>query len=481
MSSSTSKPSSNVIVTSAAATVAAVSAYFIVYKRRSNDTERSNLPPMAKVGVFETLKGISFDPIFLTDVAEKLNSYIYRLPVASIFGYSHLVCVGEPKVSKAILADQTTIRPVDIYKAFDAVTSNVASILTSDEKDWHSRRKGVAPAFATKHVRRMNEVAAKKVEEWIETKLSKFIQNDKAFDVGEEMIDITLSTIAEAAFEYKISDTEKQMFLRESGLCFEEFGEKSFFNPFRPLFGFFLKDRQRAFVASSRIKEFALKIINEYRNCENPTKDTIIELIVKNKAYENDEQRAADVIILFVAGHDTTAYSIAWTLKELAKNPLEQQKLRDSLARSEQDKWHQSDVLRKIVKEGMRLHPVAARGAIRVVKKDFVSDSGSLIPKDSLIFLPINMATWNTKVFDDANEFIPSRWDDPSEDMNDAFLPFAAGKQNCVGQSLANAEMHNVIPKICSKCELELYSEGEARYSLTYQPYKTLLKAKYIN
>ena len=481
MSSSISKPSSGIIVTSAAA-VAAVSAYFIIHKRRSNDTKRSKLPPMAKVGVFETLKAISADPLFFVNLAEKLNSsYIYRLPIASILGYSHLVCVGEPKVAKAIFVDQSTIRPVAIYKAFDPVTFNTASIISSDGEYWHSRRKGVAPAFATKHVKRMNEVAATKVEEWIETKLSKYIQNDKAFDVGEEMISITLSTIAEAAFEYKITDYEKQMFLHESFLSFEEFGEKSFFNPFRPLFGFFLKERQRAFVASSRLKEFALKIIDEYRNCENPTKDTIIERIVTNKAYENDEQRAADVIILFIAGHDTTAYSIAWTLKELAKNPLEQQKLRDSLASSEQDKWHQSDVLRKIIKEAMRLHSVAATGTVRVVKKDFISDSGSLIPKESLVFLPINMAMCNSKVFDDANEFIPSRWDDPSEDMNDAFLPFAAGKQNCVGQSLANAEMHNVIPKICSKFELEVECEGETRYNLTYQPYKTFLKAKHIN
>ena len=79
------------------------------------------------------------------------------------------------------------------------------------------------------------EEEATKVEEWIDTiLLSKWIQNEKAFfDAGgEETRIMILSMIVKAAFEYKISDNEKHMFLHETGLCFEEFSENSFYtNP----------------------------------------------------------------------------------------------------------------------------------------------------------------------------------------------------------------------------------------------------------
>ena len=99
-------------------------------------------------------------------------------------------------------------------------------------------------------------------------------------------------------------------------------------NPLRKPFGFFIKERRRAHVAADRLELLAFKIMNRYKKCNNPSKDTsIIDHIMKNDAYQNDNERAADVTTLLIAGHDTTAYTIAWIVKEVAKNPKEQEKL----------------------------------------------------------------------------------------------------------------------------------------------------------
>ncbi len=479
--------------TSTSAIIIGVGAYLIFLLKKEklpllsskNDGKqeepKKSLPPMAQMGFFHALKELNGDslPSFVMEVARDLHSYIYRLPIGFVMGYANLILIGEPKVAKAIFNDPSTTKPIALYAPFDPMTGG-ASILTSNGSFWHSRRKGVAPAFATKHVKRMNEVASQKVDEWIETKLAKFIEDGQAFDIGEEMIDVTLSTISEAGFEYKITNEDKKIFKDECALGFDEFVNKSSFNPLRPYLSMFLKDRRRALVAASKLQQFALKIIDEYRKLENPIKDTLIDRIMNNTVYKNDKERAADIIVLFIAGHDTTAFTIAWILLELAKHPEEQKKLRTSLASLAREKWHQSHELRNITKEGMRLHPVAAGGAARVVQKDFVSDSGCLIPRGSLAFFPINLSTCNPNVFKDAEKFIPSRWDKPTDDMNDAYLPFAAGKQNCVGQSLANAEIHSVIPKICAQFELEVESEGTEKFLLTLQPHKAMLKAKRV-
>merc|ERR1739842_254510 len=135
-------------------------------------------------------------------------------------------------------------------------------------------------------------------------------------------------------------------------------------------------------------------------------------------------------------------------------------------------------VLRNVVREVMRLYPVAAAGSARVIGKDFETPQGYILPKGSLVFMPYFVAHRNKEVFgDDADSFIPSRWENPSEEMNKAFLPFAAGKQNCIGQSLAMAEMLNIVPRIIAEFELELVDEGIIEYFVTLKPRNVMVKA----
>merc|ERR1712232_378568 len=92
-------------------------------------------------------------------------------------------------------------------------------------------------------------------------------------------------------------------------------------NPIRKMLGLFIPERRQAHLAAQRIEKFSMKLMNVYRQAENPTKDTIIDRIMKNDAYENDHQRAAEITSLLTAGHDTTAFTISWILRELARHP----------------------------------------------------------------------------------------------------------------------------------------------------------------
>ena len=99
------------------------------------------------------------------------------------------------------------------------------------------------------------------------------------------------------------------------------------------------------------------------------------------------------MLIILVAGHDTTAYSLAWTLKELAKKPEEQSNLRAHLLVTPKEERNDLKALHNAIKERLRLHPVAAMGGIRtctqdIVAENYTKDGKSLvIPKGSRIFL----------------------------------------------------------------------------------------------
>jgi hypothetical protein len=144
----------------------------------------------------------------------------------------------------------------------------------------------------------------------------------------------------------------KTFFVKELEFCMKESVFKIVIYLLRKDFEFFFQERCR--------QSFSLGIIKVYKNLKNRIKDTIFDRIMNINTYTNDNERAADISFLLIVGSDTISFTIAWILKELTQNTKEQQKLWDSLSLKQKEDWSQSETLRKIMKEGMRLHPVAA-------------------------------------------------------------------------------------------------------------------------
>jgi thromboxane-A synthase/cytochrome P450 family 3 subfamily A len=69
----------------------------------------------------------------------------------------------------------------------------------------------------------------------------------------------------------------------------------------------------------------------------------------------------------------------------------------------------QSPALNDLIKEAMRLHPVAAPGAIRETHRDFRVDDATIIPKGSVVFTPVFLLHRNPEHFDQPDEFLPWR------------------------------------------------------------------------
>jgi len=330
----------------------------------------------------------------------------------------------------------------------------------------------------------MNQVALKKTEKWIRDVLIPCTKEGRSFDVSKEMISITLEAICSTAFEYDISESDKAAFVANLELQLKEFLTKSINNPFRKYLGNLIPERRRALDAAKANVAFAMKIIGKYRANPNPIKGTIIDCLARNPCYANDDELAADVVLFLTAGHDTTAYSLAFTLLELARNQDEQKKVRDEITAMGScgvDQWRKSNALSMAIKESMRLYPVSASGSSRVCGRDFVTKEGWIIPKGTSVVSHIMMTHRNKNVFGkNADEYVPSRWEHPTQAQKDSFMLFSAGKQNCVGQSLAQAELHCIVPRILSECELYVEEEGSITWFLTLKPIGARLKAKRI-
>lgn len=407
---------------------------------------------------------------------------MFRLPLPKVFARSWII-IGDVKIATHILQEPSTIRPKIGYEDIDACIGSGPSVATMEGEGWKHRRLATNHAFASNNVKRMGAVIEKCTQDWMKTTLDPLIPS---FDVGKEMVRLTITIILEAALEYNATKSEADYLANEFLIASLEFTKVSGGKqPFRRLFGRFNKEVKRAELARRNLFAFAHKLIRRYRekeesddgsNINNTT--TLLGCIMQNPNYQNEDERASDIVMWMYAGFDNTGYTIAWALLDLARNPSIVTSLRDELEEIPKADWHKSVPLRNIIKESMRLHPAAPGGSLKKTGKDFIFEN-MIIPKDSIVQMPSILYTRDEEVFDNPNEFQPHRWNqkNKSQSMTETFMPFVAGRHNCAGQALANVEVEVVVSCLIGKYDFKVDVEGEEKFFITYKPVGTRLSA----
>jgi len=454
--------------TTTAFVVAGVGASWYSWKKQQQANKKKPAPPppppLCEAGLLETVNAVANGSVqeFLIEHSGKSGRiFRIRLPIP---GAPMVVVVANTEDARAIYRDSDNIKPPALYHTLAVFTGEQNIVSLKGGEAWFHRRRSMNPAFAPKHIKRMNEVAMQAAEEWVSEKLAAVVkgQHDEvSVDIGKEMIDITMSVICKAAFDYDITDDEKDEILEEIKLGWAEFTTKTSFNPLRKFFTWFLPDRQRAFISLERLQTFAFKVMDNHKKKATPTPDTVVDTIMKNSLYKNDKERAADIIMVLFAGHDTTGYTLALALFELAMNPLEQEKLRRELLEDKQT-TQEGSYLKAVITETMRMHPVVPVPGFKAVGRDYITQYGGyLIPRASIVFQAQIAIARDASIFKDPFKFQPSRWLDPSEAAKRAFFPYALGKRNCVGQPLANAELYSALPHFIRHFKFAVEQEGE--------------------
>jgi cytochrome P450 len=157
----------------------------------------------------------------------------------------------------------------------------------------------------------MNSVAIEIAELWIKDTLIPAMKQGTSFDVAKEMINITLDSLCKTAFEYIISEEEKETFLECEELVTREYLGRSLSNPLRQYLGPLLPKRREAMKAAESNLALAKRIITNYQSMKHPTKGTIVDLIANNTCYANLDEMAVDLLIYLVAGHDVSSVSVS--------------------------------------------------------------------------------------------------------------------------------------------------------------------------
>ena len=114
-----------------------------------------------------------------------------------------------------------------------------------------------------------------------------------------------------------------------------------------------------------------------------------------------------------------------------------------------------------VVKESMRLYPVAPF-IVRRLQEDVSiateNNDGTLtLPANSMALIWIYGLHRNPKFWNNPDEFIPERWidadlKDPGQ-HNGAYIPFASGPRNCLGQPIAHIVIRTILARLMYQFE----------------------------
>ena len=176
-----------------------------------------------------------------------------------------------------------------------------------------------------------------------------------------------------------------------------------------------------------------------------------------NEAF-NDVQLGDEVATMILAGHETTATALFWSLYLLALDPVAQEQLaaeaRQAPANAEPD-LDRLKFTRAVVDETMRLYPPAFLIARAATGADVIA--GMPIRRNDVILIAPWLLHRHEKLWRDPNAFMPERFMPPAAPPDRfAYLPFGVGARVCIGAHFALVEATLALARIIAAFRVTL-------------------------
>lgn len=337
------------------------------------------------------------------------------------------------------------------------------SIFTTNGEVWKKQRELLRPSFEMTRINKVFNLMSEAVADMMD-RFSKY-PNHAVIEVDEAMTFITADVIFRTIMSSKLDEEKGKKILN----AFVTFQEQSVHTAMRRMFRFpkwlsyVLGDRKRA-KAGDVIRQVLSDIIKpRYDMADNAEFEDILGSLLlvvdadTNKRF-SFEEILDQVAMLFLAGHETTASSLTWTLYLLSLYPKEQEKAYEEITQVLQggaieiSHLRQFKYLTNIFKESLRLYPPVGFFAREAKKDTQVRDK--LIKKGSGVVIAPWLIHRHEEFWTNPHGFNPYRFE--GEYKKDAYLPFGVGERICIGQGFAMQEAILILANILKTYKLEL-------------------------
>jgi cytochrome P450 len=177
----------------------------------------------------------------------------------------------------------------------------------------------------------------------------------------------------------------------------------------------------------------------------------ILSLLLQARTEEgetlSDKELRDELLTLVLAGHETTANSLAWAWERLVRNPEAQ----DALVGSVRSGSGVEERVEATIVETMRSRPVIPLIGRRVTVPWRLGDYG--VPADTPVTMSILLVHHREDLYPRPFEFRPERWLDRKPGTYE-WIPFGGGIRRCLGAALAMAEQRVVLRAMAQRLDL---------------------------
>lgn len=314
-------------------------------------------------------------------------------------------------------------------------------LLTSEGENWKMQRKLMQPAFHKKNIYTLLNFMLEAIDKEIGR-----IEINKTTDVFPIFNDLAFKVVAKSLFSDAINSDEIAK-LQEITEENQKMLVKELRQPYKHWW-FLLNGSLAKNLRLSQQARDILDSIIKRRHISGAGEKDLLDMLM-GLSYEdgtkmNHEKLIDEILILFIAGHETTANSLSFTIQLLAQNQKVQQKLADEVVLLSKNESSPFDILMSspytgyVIQESMRLFP-----PVYFIDRENISVDTfkqKEMPEGTNFLFSIYEIHRNQKNWLHPNDFIPERFEN-LESVSSFYFPFGAGPRKCIGSNFAMYEI----------------------------------------
>lgn len=357
-----------------------------------------------------------------------------------------------------------------LYEQFRLVMGN--GLLTTDGDYWKAHRRAVQPVFLRKAVAAIGPNVVRATREMLDDWEVR-ARRGEPVDLVTETLRLTLVTLSRSLFGYDIRPATpilKDIVDNVIEVMFKHGSVAEMLPAWVPT-------RRNRLIARDR--RIFTRLVTEIRDNHAATgQGPLMELIEAatdpaTGARWTDDEIRDEMLTIYLAGHETTAVALLWTLVSLANHPSVTEELDDELARvlggaePTPEDVERLPYTGQVVDESLRMYP-----PIWIYPRDAVADDelgGFHIPGGSSVLLSPLVSHRNPRYWDNPEAFDPHRFDPDrvKERPRMTYFPFGAGARMCIGNFMALLELRMITAMIHQRFRLRLVPGDFLRYGDT--------------
>jgi cytochrome P450 len=403
------------------------------------------------------------DPGLIRSIANLQDNVLLAIPAQAL---EQPIVSGQTVKRWHMIMEPGSIKRVLLEKLDDYPKSDVTksllspaignSLFIAEGAHWRWQRRAAAPAFAHRSVSALGPVMSAAAERSCARIAA---AGPRAVDLAQEMVTTTFDVIADVTFSGDDSMDRSAVHDAIDGYI-SEAGRISVMDVLGLPAWLPRPGRAQALRLLDTTKAAADAAIERRHGRAHEGPPDLLDLLLaaedpKSGRTMTTAELRDNLLTFIVAGHETTAQTLAWALYLMGHDEAAQERARAEAETALRGRAAQADDLealpyiRRIIDETLRLYPAGGLLSRTAQADDMLC--GTQIKRGDTVMVPIYALGRHRDLWEAPDMFDPDRFEDRRAIDRFAYLPFGDGPRVCIGASFALQEAVIILATLLSR------------------------------